>query len=482
MANIRNARAASEALLKKAGEECCGCEKGKDPESLIGSAADVQVADNAPAGVTVPGEEGLEASGLTSEDKGTDVGHVDTNGPGVENNAEVDEIIATAKEVKKTASALMDVASRIVALPDSAFAGVTKIASAECTDADVERYIVKRASEGDPTMQGILNYCAMMEKVAAGVPAEEVAAGAQIENEVAQAVDVVTQTLMSEEPELDEAAARQIAEESVAQVLNEAAEGGAGAEVAQADEAAQLEGAAQELVEELKQELIAKGVAEEEAEALAVDAAADMLRKAASAPEAAEEAVEAAPEAAAAEAPADADIDEEAVEAVTQIASAVKEADPSITDEEAVEGAIEVLTEAANNPEAFAEQAAVADGAEGAADDTGVEALAADLVENLAQDIKASDPSISDDEALQGAAAAVADAFDTAIAQQAVGAVDAAGAPVLDDAAAGQLVDDLKKSASAFPLRDALTAVVNHQLQLSPEVFAQRAAAHLSSK
>jgi len=480
MANIRNAQAASEALLKKAGEECCGCEKGKDPESLIGSAADVQVADNAPAGVTVPGEEGLEASGLTSEDKGTDVGHVDTNGPGVENNAEVDEIIATATEVKKTASALLDVAARIVALPDSAFAGVTKIASAECTDADVERYIVKRASEGDPTMQGILNYCAMMEKVAAGVPAEEVAAGAQIENEVAQAVDVVTQTLMSEEPELDETTARQIAEESVAQVLNEAAEGGAGEEVAQADEAAQLEGATQELVEELKQELVAKGVAEEEAEALAVEAAADMLRKAASAPEAVEEAVEAAPEAAAEE--ADADIDEEAVEAVTQIASAVKEADPSITDEEAVEGAIEVLTEAANNPEAFAEQAAVADGAEGAADDTGVEALAVDLVENLAQDIKASDPSISDDEARQGAAAAVADAFDTAITQQAVGAIDEAGAPVLDDAAAGQLVDDLKKSASAFPLRDALTAVVNHQLQLSPEVFAQRAAAHLSAK
>ena len=58
--------------------------------------------------------------------------------------------------------------------------------------------------------------------------------------------------------------------------------------------------------------------------------------------------------------------------------------------------------------------------------------------------------------------------------QQQVGAVDEAGAPVVDDAAAQQLVDELGKTASAHPLRDALTPVVNNMLGLSPEGFAAR--------
>ena len=178
---IAAAQSATKSLVKVAGE-CCEHESAKDPEQLIDGAADVQVEGNIPAGVTTPGEKSMSDSGLTPEDQGTDIGHVETDGPGVPENAEVKDIISSADEFEKKANALIDFANQILSLPDSAFGGVAKVASAPITEADVENFIVKRADAGDPVCQGILNYCAAVYKQASEeeVPAEAIAEGGNI--------------------------------------------------------------------------------------------------------------------------------------------------------------------------------------------------------------------------------------------------------------------------------------------------------------
>ena len=448
--------AASQAMLKIAGEGE-SVEKAKDPEALIGAAADVQVEDNKPAGVEIPGEAGLSADGETTPCRGTDIGHVEVNGPEISCNEEVDDIIESAKEVEKTASAMIEFASQLLAIPDAAFAGVTKTASAEITDADVEQYIVKRASEGDAIAQGWLNYCAMMHKVANGVPAEDVVAGAEIEANVADATAQVAQALLEENPEMDEETAQQIAEQSVAEVLDGALQEGGEVEGGAED----IDSAAIELAEEIKANLVAEGLDEAEAEAAAIQAVSDVVDEAAGVEKEAS-----AEEELPVEDEVSADIGDEAAQMVVELAQEVKAADPSISDEEALDGAADAVTEAIEE----AQSGEVEAGGE----EDAVGELASQMVMELAEDIKAQDPSISDEEALDGAADAVADALETANAQQAVGAVDASGAPVVDDEAAAAIVDELGKTASAYPLRGALTTTVNMNLGLSPEAFAAR--------
>ena len=466
--------AASQALLKTAGEGE-SVEKAKDPEALIGNAADVDVTENKPEGVEIPGEKGLSADGETTPCRGTDIGHVEVNGPEVSCNEEVDDIIESAKKIEKAASALIERASQILAIPDAAFAGVTKTASAEITAEDVERYIVKRASEGDAVAQGMLNYAAMMQKVAAGIPAEDVVAGAEIEANIADATEQVASKLLEENPELGEEQAREIAEESVAQVLNGAMKEDEVAveEGEKAEEGADLEAQAEELIDAVK-ENIRKDVpeiSEEDAEALAVKAVADVLEggdgvlKEASAEEPAEPVAEAAEKVEEAEAPAEgAEVGAEAAEIVAQVAEAIQAEDPSISDEDAVKGAVAAL------------QSAAQEDGEAPAAENEVGALAAELVSGLADEIKAQDPSISDEEALDGAADAVADAFENVSAEQAIGAVDEAGAPVVDDTTAQAIVDELDKTASANPLREHLSEAIYGALKLSPEAFKARLA------
>lgn len=416
--------AASEKVLAKAAGECCSEESAKCPTQLVGDAADVQVENNLPEGVTVPGEKGMSDSGLTPEDKGTDIGHVETNGPGVPENAEVVDIIASAQEFSKKASALIEAAQAILDTPDSEFGGVAKKASAEITEQDVQQFIVKRANAGDPVAQGIITYVSMLNKVADGVPAEDVVEGAELEAGLAQVQEQVAAALKEEHPELSDEEAAEIAAQATAAAAQDA---GAGVE---GEDASAM---ADELVAETAAQIKAQvpGISDEEAGVLAVKAVADVIEG--NLPKAASE--EEKPE----------DVVEE-----------------------------EVVAEAPTEEAAAAEATEAVEGAEAGVDEAKVSEEVGNLIMGLAEEIKAQDPSISDEEAINGAADAVIDAVETAGVQQQVGAVDEAGAPVVDDATAQAMVDELGKTASANPLRDALTPVVNNLLGLSPDAFAAR--------
>lgn len=103
-----------------------------------------------------------------------------------------------------------------------------------------------------------------------------------------------------------------------------------------------------------------------------------------------------------------------------------------------------------------------------------IEAEAAELTAAIAEDIMAEDPSIPEEEALAVAEEQVADAIDTAIAQQAIGATDEEGDFTMADEDAAAVVDDMEKTASAFPLRGVLTQHINDRLGLNPSMFASR--------
>lgn len=103
-----------------------------------------------------------------------------------------------------------------------------------------------------------------------------------------------------------------------------------------------------------------------------------------------------------------------------------------------------------------------------------IEAEAAELTAAIAEDIMAEDPSIPEDVALEAAEAQVADAIDTAIAQQSIGATDENGEYLVGDEDAAAAVEDMEKTASEFPLRGTLTAHFNDRLGLNPEMFAAR--------
>lgn len=101
------------------------------------------------------------------------------------------------------------------------------------------------------------------------------------------------------------------------------------------------------------------------------------------------------------------------------------------------------------------------------------EAMGAE-VETLAEEIMAEDPEVSEEEAYEVAAEHVLDAVETVDAQQLIGAADEEGEPVVSDEDALAAADEMVKTASAYPLRDVITARLNARLCLNPEGFAQR--------
>lgn len=428
--------ASARALAKTAGEDC-SVEKAKSPEELIGNAADVDVTENLPAGVEVPGSEHLDKDGDVAEDRGTDVGHVETNGPAPENNKgneEVQEIISAPEHVCKHASAVEKMADQFLALDASAFSGLGKQASAEPTDADVEQYILKQAAAGNPVMQGIVAYCqnyyAAMQKRASGEDlgeAEALEEGADLEAAAAQAQEDVAKTLV-EQAGMDEATAMEVAGQAVSEVIGDGGEDLGGDEAIEAAEA-------------LKEQLVGIGMDEAEAEEVALESVAQAIDNGGEAP-VEEEVVE----------------EEIPAEEIDKTASA-----------EGGEG------ESEDKP---AEEAPAAEPAEEApaVDEGSAEVLntVGELVEGLAAEIQAQDPNIAPEEAMDAAADQVADALETVEAQQAIGAVDEAGAPVVSDEDAGAAVEEMEKSASAYPLRGVLATAINTRLGLSPEAFAAR--------
>lgn len=103
-----------------------------------------------------------------------------------------------------------------------------------------------------------------------------------------------------------------------------------------------------------------------------------------------------------------------------------------------------------------------------------IEEAMGEEVEALAEEIMAEDPEVSEEEAYEVAAEHVLDAVETVDAQQLIGAADEDGEPVVSDEDAVAAADEMVKTASAYPLRDVLTARLNARLCLNPEGFAQR--------
>lgn len=127
----------------------------------------------------------------------------------------------------------------------------------------------------------------------------------------------------------------------------------------------------------------------------------------------------------------------------------------------------EQVDPAAADEEALMEEVLAEVGAE-------IEAAAQEATVEVADAILTEDPSISEEEALQAAQEVVADAIMTMDAQQALGAMDENGEYVVDDDTAAQAVDELAKTASANPMRDAVVTQLNARFGLSPEAFATR--------
>ena len=103
-----------------------------------------------------------------------------------------------------------------------------------------------------------------------------------------------------------------------------------------------------------------------------------------------------------------------------------------------------------------------------------IEGEVQEAILDVAEEILDTDPSVSEEEAVAAAQEAVADALQLVDAQQAIGAVDDNGEYVVSDADAAAAVDEMTKTASAFPLRDTLVGRFNATFGLSPEAFAHR--------
>lgn len=93
---------------------------------------------------------------------------------------------------------------------------------------------------------------------------------------------------------------------------------------------------------------------------------------------------------------------------------------------------------------------------------------------DVAEEILDTDPSVSEEEAVQAAQDAVVDALQMIDAQQAIGAADENGEYIVPDEDAAAAVEEMTKTASAYPLRDSLVAHFNNTFGLSPEAFAHR--------
>ena len=148
--------------------------------------------------------------------------------------------------------------------------------------------------------------------------------------------------------------------------------------------------------------------------------------------------------------------------------------------------------EALNDPAALMEEGeavedageAIEDAGEGAVDQAALEALAQAGAEiesaaqeatvEVASELMDADPELGEEEALKIAQGAVVDALQTMDVQQLLGAADEEGNFLVDDEKAAEAVEDLKKSASANPLRDSLVADLNAHFGLKPDAFAAR--------
>lgn len=404
-----------------------------------------------------------------------------------EDNPDVQEILETAETVIKTANAMLPMAQAFASLSledlDSLF---NKQASAAETDEQVFDLLQKMASNGNGIAADFINYyagCAyVMDKVAndaaalmeQGVPPEEAEAmainalneemvpadipaeaaedaGADIEAAVAEITAEVAQEIMAENPETAPEEAQAMAEELVVGQLTEelsALEGDMtpGAEVPVEPETP------------VEPEMPMDGEMEQTASAEDMEGTDE--------PEVSDDI-------------ADEDIDQELEEALQEItveaAAEIKELAPEVSDEEALELAEElVVDQMVSELTADMEEAGEVDTTDNEGELGDIEAALEELAMETVEEIMNENPEMGEEEAVELATDALADALATAQRQEAIGETDENGEYIVSDEDAAASIEEMMKSASANPLRGVLTPLVSTMFGIDPDAFINR--------
>ena len=404
-----------------------------------------------------------------------------------ESNPDVQEILATAETVVKTANAILPMVTAFSQMADSEIEELffKQAAATELTNDQMFDLIQKMASNGSPVASYFLDFCAGCDMVMNKIANDAAALEAQgVSPEEAEAI-----------------ATKNIASEMGVMPMEGMPAEGANVGTAEEKAGAEIEAAVAEIEAEVANEIMAEdpSVAPEEAQAMAEELVTSQLEA-----EIAEEAAAEMPEDSAGmeqtasgeavEVPADIENEsgdelESALEdMVAEVAVEILKENPEINPEEAIEAAGELVTDQlaaelaggvgedvnAGDLEGM-EQTASGEAVEvpAEADATAEEAIES-LVLEVASEIQAESPEASEDECIEAAVEAVADAIATAQEQEAIGATDENGEYIVPDDVVAESVEDMAKTAAANPLRDALTPVVATLFGVDQNAFINR--------
>lgn len=383
-------------------------------------------------------------------------------------DTDAQKVLGATDSVIKTASALLGRVEAIAGMNDSDVdAAMAKYASADF-QADrldpqealqvCENVLVKMANAGFEPAQQLIDFAVSYDQ---GV--RKKASDMQELMEFAQTNPMLRKAGAAEDPAVAAAILNNAAEQSPLDVMVDPNTGALADGITVSDlpesEQAALAAAAQQTEADMA------GAAEEEA---VIDAAADAAVEAGMT----EEEVAAMLESQLQGAGVPVDEDEATIDA---LADAAAEAGMSA---EEVAGMIEEAAAGGAAPadeEALAVQAVQDLGAQ-------IEAEAGDLTVEVAAQIQEADPTVTDEEALDAATEAVTDAITAAVSAQAGGMATSDGTPLVSDEKVGEVVDAMEKTASANPARGMLVNAINNYFGLDTSAFEQRAAAYLAKR
>lgn len=383
-------------------------------------------------------------------------------------DTDAQKVLGATDSVIKTASALLGRVEAIAGMNDSDVdAAMAKYASADFRAEELdpqealqvcENVLVKMANAGFEPAQQLIDFAVSYDQ---GV--RKKASDMQELMEFAQTNPMLRKAGAAEDPAVAAAILNNAAEQSPLDVMVDPNTGALadGIDVSDLPESEQaaLAAAAQQTEADMA------GAADEEA---VIDAAADAAVEAGMS----EEDVAAMLESQLQGAGVPVDEDEATIDA---LADAAVEAGMS---PEEVAGMIEQAAAGGAAPadeEALAVQAVQDLGAQ-------IEAEAGDLTVEVAAQIQEADPTVTDEEALDAATEAVTDAITAAVSAQAGGMATSDGTPLVSDEKVGEVVDAMEKTASANPARGMLVNAINNYFGLDTSAFEQRAAAYLAKR
>lgn len=383
-------------------------------------------------------------------------------------DTDAQKVLGATDSVIKTASALLGRVEAIAGMNDSDVdAAMAKYASADFRAEELdpqealqvcENVLVKMANAGFEPAQQLIDFAVSYDQ---GV--RKKASDMQELMAFAQTNPMLRKAGAAEDPAVAAAILNNAAEQSPLDVMVDPNTGALadGIDVSDLPESEQaaLAAAAQQTEADMA------GAAEEEA---VIDAAADAAVEAGMT----EEEVAAMLESQLQGAGVPVDEDEATIDA---LADAATEAGMSA---EEVAGMIEEAAAGGAAPadeEALAVQAVQDLGAQ-------IEAEAGDLTVEVAAQIQEADPTVTDEEALDAATEAVTDAITAAVSAQAGGMATSDGTPLVSDEKVGEVVDAMEKTASANPARGMLVNAINNYFGLDTSAFEQRAAAYLAKR